>query len=125
MAFSLNSGLLVTKTSRGAVGSESGNRYCDSFSSQRLRFGSIVLESRALSYQKAYASHKEPSMTNWRERWKSWPTGWGDVRRAQSPENSGLRLLNGQSELTMYTGRKSRQQFDSKRFFSYIAESKT
>ena len=46
-------------------------------------------------------------------------------RRAQSPEKSGLRLLNGQSELTMYTSRKSKQQFDSKRFFPCIAESKT
>jgi hypothetical protein len=75
MAFSLNSDLLVIKTLHGAVRSESGNRNCASFSSQRLRFGSIVLESLALSYQKTYASQNEPSMTNWRERWQSWPTG--------------------------------------------------
>jgi hypothetical protein len=125
MAFSLNSDLPEIKISHGAVRSESGNRNCDSFSSQRLRFGSIVLESLALSYQKAYASHNEPSMTNWRERWQSWLTGWREGRRAQRPGKSGLRLLNGQSELTMYTSRKRRQQFDSKRFFPCIAESKT
>src|ERR1700741_290854 len=125
MAFFLNSDLLVIKTSHGAVRSKSGNRNCDFFSSQRLRFGSIGLESLALSYRKAYASHNEPSMTNWRERWQSWPTGWREGRRSQSPEKRGLRLFNGQSELANYTSRKSRQQCDCKRFFRCIAESRT